>query len=223
MNGVVISRAGPDRLDVLEPLWKAMHSHHRSVAPHLEEIAPIRSDDDSWARRRLHYQRVLNDPDTFAFLAERDGRAVGYAVVKITGTESTLAVGDRVAELDSLSVLPEERGNGLGGALMDAVDDELRRRGIREISLAVMEGNHGAAHFYERRGFIPYLRFMLAQVPRHSQVLPRVVARKAGSSSATTARRRRTGRRLRRSTRGRRRSWRRRPTRRCRAAARPSS
>lgn len=165
MNGVVISRAGPERLDDLEPLWKSMQAHHRSVAPHLEQIAPIRSDDDSWARRRVHYARVLSNPDTFAFLAERDGRPVGYAVVKIAGTEATLAVGEQVADLDSLAVLPEERGNGLGGALMDAVCDELRRRGIREISLAVMEGNEGAARFYERRGFVPYLRFMLARVP----------------------------------------------------------
>jgi ribosomal protein S18 acetylase RimI-like enzyme len=162
---VVISRAGAESIDAFEPLWKAMQAHHRSVAPHLEEIAPIRSDDDSWARRRKHYERVLGDPDTFAFLAERDGRPVGYAVVKIMGTESTLEVGEQVAELDSLAVVAEERGHGLGGALMDAVYDELRRRGIREMALAVMEGNEGAARFYERRGFIPYLRYLLGRVP----------------------------------------------------------
>jgi ribosomal protein S18 acetylase RimI-like enzyme len=70
-----------------------------------------------------------------------------------------------VAELDTLSVLPEERGNGLGGLLMDAVYAELRALGIEELGVAVMAGNDRALAFYERRGFVPYLRLMLGRVP----------------------------------------------------------
>ena len=62
-----------------------------------------------------------------------------------------------MADLDTFSVLPEERGRGLGGRLLDEVYAELRRRGIGELALAVMEGNDDAVRFYERRGLIPYL------------------------------------------------------------------
>jgi hypothetical protein len=40
---------------------------------------------------------------------------------------------------------------------MDAVYAELRRRGIDELSLAVMAGNDDAVRFDERRGLVHYL------------------------------------------------------------------
>jgi ribosomal protein S18 acetylase RimI-like enzyme len=162
---ITITRAGADRIDDVEPLWHAMHQYHRSVAAHLTAVAPFRSDDESWVRRRAFYERLLARPDSFFLLAERDGSLVGYAAVGVSGTEATLEVGDRVAELASLSVLPAERGNGLGGRLLDAVFEELRRLGVEEIALAVMEGNDGAARFYERRGLVPYLRLTIGRVP----------------------------------------------------------
>jgi ribosomal protein S18 acetylase RimI-like enzyme len=165
---VAVTQAGSERLDELEPLWQAMHAHHRSVAGHLEEVAAFRSDEESWRRRRAHYERVLGEPDTFLLLAERDGRAVGCALVVVAGTEASIEVGERVADLDTLSVLPEERGRGLGGRLLDEVYAELRRRGIGELSLAVMEGNDDARRFYARRGLVPYLTFLIGPVPEDS-------------------------------------------------------
>jgi GNAT superfamily N-acetyltransferase len=165
MGEIAIGRAGTERLDDLEPLWQAMHAHHGSVAGHLAVVADFRSPEESWRRRRAHYERVLADPDTLLLLAERDGRPVGCALVVLQGTEASLEVGERVAELDTLSVLPEERGRGLGGLLMDAVEAELRRRGIEQLSLAVMAGNEPAERFYQRRGLVPYLTFMIGPVP----------------------------------------------------------
>jgi ribosomal protein S18 acetylase RimI-like enzyme len=165
VDEVEIRLAGPERLDDIEPLWQAMHAHHRSVAGHLAAVAQFRSPEESWRRRRAHYERVLAEPETFLLLAEREGRPVGCALVLITGTEATLEVGERVADLDTISVLPEERGRGLGGRLLDAVYGELRSRGIGELALAVMEGNDDAVRFYERRGLVPYLTFMIGPVP----------------------------------------------------------
>jgi len=83
----------------------------------------------------------------------------------VTGTQASLEVGERVADLDTFSVLPDERGQGPAGRLLDEVYAELRRRGIRELALVVMEGNDDAVRFYERRGLIPYLTFMIGPVP----------------------------------------------------------
>jgi ribosomal protein S18 acetylase RimI-like enzyme len=162
---VEITLAGAERLDDLEPLWRALHARHRSVDGHLATVAPFRSGEESWQRRRAHYERVLADPDTFLLLAERGRRPVGCALVRVGDTAATLQLGERVAELDTISVLPDERGQGLGGRLMDAVYAELRRRGIGELELAVMAGNDDAVRFYERRGLVPYLTFMIGRVP----------------------------------------------------------
>ena len=165
MTEIGILRAGAERIDDVEPLWHAMHQHHRAVAGHLATVAPFRSDDESWVRRRAFYERLLAQPDSFFLLAERDGRPVGYAAVAVGGTEASLVVGERVASLESLSVLPEERGQGLGRRLMDAVFEELRRLDVEEISLAVMEGNDDAWRFYERLKLVPYLRLTIGRVP----------------------------------------------------------
>ena len=104
-------------------------------------------------------------PAHLLLLAERDGRAVGCALVVVGGTEASIEVGEHVADLDTLSVLPEERGLGLGGRLLEEVYAELRRRGIGELSIAVMEGNDDARRFYARRGVVPYLTFLIGRVP----------------------------------------------------------
>jgi ribosomal protein S18 acetylase RimI-like enzyme len=162
---IEIVRGGPERLDDLEPLWLTLHDHHRSIAGHLAELAPFRTGPESWVPRRARYERVLAEKDTFLLFAERDGRPVGCALVVLTGTEATLRLGERVAELDTISILPEERGRGLGTRLLEAVYEELRRRGITELSLAVMTGNDDAVRFYERHGFKSYLGIMLGRVP----------------------------------------------------------
>ena len=40
-------------------------------------------------------------------------------------------------------------------ALLDAVDAELARRGVRDLMIGVMEGNDDARRLYERRGLVP--------------------------------------------------------------------
>jgi ribosomal protein S18 acetylase RimI-like enzyme len=51
-------------------------------------------------------------------LVAQDGRrAVGYALVHMRGAEETWATGERIAELETLTVLPGSRG--LGRALVN--------------------------------------------------------------------------------------------------------
>jgi ribosomal protein S18 acetylase RimI-like enzyme len=70
-----------------------------------------------------------------------------------TGPTTPGRWGSRWAELYSLSVLPEDRGAGVGTALLDFVDAELARLGILDMSVAVMVGNDDAQRLYEGRGF----------------------------------------------------------------------
>ena len=67
----------------------------------------------------------------------------------------TWQVGDRVAELETMYLVPEERGRGLGGLLLDTVEAELETRGIRDLAIGAVPGNTGALRFYERRGYRP--------------------------------------------------------------------
>ena len=75
-------------------------------------------------------------------------------------------VGRRWGEVVSLSVLPAERGAGVGSALLDAADHELAARDVPDLQAAVAE-NADALRFYERRGLHPAeLRLSASARPR---------------------------------------------------------
>ena len=142
-----------------------MFEHHRSLALAAAEVRPFRDPPDSWERRRHRYEEWLREPDARLFLAEREGEAVGYAVVRVRGAEASLQTGERVGELESLAVLPDARTAGVGTRLMERVYAYLRELGVKELALAVMEGNTDALRFYERHGLRPYVLLMLGRVP----------------------------------------------------------
>jgi ribosomal protein S18 acetylase RimI-like enzyme len=70
-------------------------------------------------------------------------------------TADTWVTGDRIGELESLAVLPGWRRAGIGSALLDAVDREFERIGVRDVIVGVLPGNVGAVRLYERHGFRP--------------------------------------------------------------------
>lgn len=49
-------------------------------------------------------------------------------------------------------MLPCHRGEGIGSALLDAVDEEFERLGIRDVVIGVLPGNVDSRRLYERRG-----------------------------------------------------------------------
>lgn len=164
MSDLDIRKAGLERLDDLRPLWASLHEHHASVAPDLEAIGPVRDAADSWEVRRSLYREWLAEPDAFALIAEIAGSPVGYAVVHVRGPEETWTTGP-VAELETLTVLPEFRGRGVGAALVEHVFGELRRLGVRHLTVSVIASNADAVRFYERLGLERFLVSFIGTVP----------------------------------------------------------
>jgi len=68
----------------------------------------------------------------------------GYVIARAVAGE---------AEILNLAVAPEVRGRGLGGRLLDAMLDLLRRAKVREVFLEVRRGNAPAQALYASRGF----------------------------------------------------------------------
>ncbi|GAA2809760.1 GNAT family N-acetyltransferase [Nonomuraea dietziae] len=151
---ITLRRGGAEFIGRLEPLWLALHEHHKSVQPGFAYF----SDERSWELRRSCYRRWILQEGSFILLAERHSRAVGYAFVEVqSGPDDTWVTGSRVAELKTLSVAPAERGKGVGTLLLDEVDDELNRLGIGDLLIGTLAANSGAQRLYERRGLRPVL------------------------------------------------------------------
>jgi ribosomal protein S18 acetylase RimI-like enzyme len=152
-----IRRLDLTELDVVEPLWSALREHHASVSP---DLGAPRSREDSWRRRRAQYGQWLSRPDAFVLLAELDGVPVGYAMVHLRAGSPTWPASERAGEVETLSVHPDARGRGVGTTLLRAVESELAKLGVDELSLHVVSGNDRAMAFYERHGLRPFAQWL---------------------------------------------------------------
>jgi ribosomal protein S18 acetylase RimI-like enzyme len=153
-----------ERIDEIEPMWRALYEHHASVAPHLEQLTPLRTADQSWRARRAEYERWLCEPRSFAVLASAGGAAAGYAVARVQLYVGSWETGGTVGALETLSVLPQARGEGVGRALMRGVRERFAARGVSVMEIAVVAGNDAAVRFYEREGALPFQLYMRAPV-----------------------------------------------------------
>jgi len=94
---------------------------------------------DHWARETL--QNALLDPAYLVLLSDETGFLLGWHV----GEE---------AELARLGVLANERGRGIGLALVLQALEEWQMRGVSSVFLEVRASNEVAIRLYERSGFV---------------------------------------------------------------------
>jgi ribosomal protein S18 acetylase RimI-like enzyme len=145
-----IALAGPERIDDLRPLWLELHHHHEAVS----RVQPFVDDETSWTARRAGYVEILGGGG-FVLIAEDDEGPAGYAMVRMhDGPDDSWALADRYGEVWTLVVAERARNRGIGTRLLDAVDEELARRGVSDLMIGVMEGNDDARRLYERRGLV---------------------------------------------------------------------
>jgi ribosomal protein S18 acetylase RimI-like enzyme len=105
-------------------------------------------------------ERLLGDPALGGvWLVERDGAAIGYAIVTF-GYD--LEFGGRDAYLTEIWVDPAERGGGAGGAALRLLGPALRALGVHALHLQVRPDNP-ALRLYERTGFVASPRVIMTQ------------------------------------------------------------
>jgi GNAT superfamily N-acetyltransferase len=104
---------------------------------------------DAGARERLSRDALADPPRFWTVMAERAGRVVGYGLYYFTYStflaKPTLFVED-------IFVLPDERGNGAGRAIMGALAREAVRRECGRMEWNVLDWNKPAIALYESIG-----------------------------------------------------------------------
>lgn len=151
-----------------EDEWTALN--RRAFATHPEQGAWTRADLD------LREQEPWFNPAGF-FLAERDGRLVGFHWTKIHGQDGGNGqpgqeaghAHQAIGEVYVVGVDPSERGTGLGRALTLVGLRYLRSRGLFQVMLYVDESNTPAIRLYESLGFTHWdTDVMFARAPATS-------------------------------------------------------
>lgn len=105
---------------------------------------------DSAAQER-GLTRIIQDRELGAVLvAKKENKVVG--MVNLLFTVST-ALGERVALLEDMVVIPAARGSGVGSALLAEAMEFARKQGCKRITLLTDRDNEAAQRFYAKQGF----------------------------------------------------------------------
>lgn len=96
-----------------------------------------------WSRKSFENE-VSGDPCSLSWVAEEDGRVVGYLVAWHVADE---------LHIGNLAVVPPRQGAGIASRLLSCALAGAAERRIEYVALEVRVSNERAIRFYERFGF----------------------------------------------------------------------
>ena len=150
-SGLVVRQAGPDDLDVVSEMEMGVvkyDAHFGGSIPRPATETLVRAE----ARTALGYL------PTWIWLAERGGRPIGVTIVEPPHDAAWIAGMTRpgaTAYLQTMFVRSDERGGGIGAAMVSRVHDELDARGIGVTLLHYAQVNPLSGPFWNRMGYRP--------------------------------------------------------------------
>ena len=99
---------------------------------------------DPWNERTIG--EALANPACMAYMLydTQLTKLIAYGILHVCLDEGDVA---------KIAVIPEMRGKGLGGALLDLILSDIREKGVANVFLEVRESNSAARGLYLSRGF----------------------------------------------------------------------
>jgi GNAT superfamily N-acetyltransferase len=100
------------------------------------------------------FEEMLVDPTVRIFIAEEDGKAVGYILCKLVERlVNPFTFAAPSLHVDQVSVRPTARRHGVGLALMQRAEKLAKEWDVQRIQLDSWDFNIDAHAFFERMGF----------------------------------------------------------------------
>ncbi|WP_100445228.1 GNAT family N-acetyltransferase [Glycomyces xiaoerkulensis] len=151
MSAIDIRPALPAELrDAAGLRWSWEHEH--PPVPRIDRERYVEAFAE-WAARHTESHRCL--------VAARDGQVVGMAWLAVASRPPTPRDFDRACgDLQSVYVLPDERGRGVGGRLVAAVLELARDLGLFRVTV---QAGSESVPFYTRQGFAATAGLLIAE------------------------------------------------------------
>ncbi len=112
---------------------------------HLPRVMEIERASQGSPWSEASFRNELTSPQSIFLVALLEGSAVGFGGAWILADE---------AHVTTLAVHPDQRKQGIGRRLMDAILEEAVKRGAVCATLEVRAGNPAAIALYEGMGFV---------------------------------------------------------------------
>ncbi|BCG60768.1 GNAT family N-acetyltransferase [Paenibacillus sp. URB8-2] len=132
-------------LELVKPLWERLRDHHASLSKYFSEHISRNTFEE---RSRDLFNK--SKQGSLKIILAREAvttELIGYCISSISEMKQ--------GEIDSIFILDDFRGMGIGNALMKRTLDWFETNGIHNICLSVLFGNEPALKFYEKYGFYP--------------------------------------------------------------------
>lgn len=138
-------------------------AHREAVVP--PDLASLDGYRDLDAALRDDVEALLHDPKAIVLLGERDGVVVGYVTGRTEYDPRRLHA--RRGIVEDWWVEPEERGQGMGRALIEGLMSAFRRAGCSVAESLTWAANSGARAAHLAAGFVEVqVRYRMLIPPR---------------------------------------------------------
>jgi ribosomal protein S18 acetylase RimI-like enzyme len=140
-----ITLASTGQVDEITSLWVDLADSQRAHGSHI-----LPDENRATARDAVLRHSVADE----LLVAVDEGAVLGFVMFTVESGEYQQ---DRTRGLiRNIYVRPEDRGQGIGTALLEAAESHLADRDADTVGLEVMADNEAARRFYRRHGYEPH-------------------------------------------------------------------
>jgi len=154
---VRIRKARLEDVPVLERMEESYARDQRKlVLKENPKLRPYMQRRQGQAREiRKWLRKCIRSTNTLVFLAELEGEPIGFSVISIQ-TNPPIRRLRRHGSIDLLYVEKVHRGQGVSSSMMKVALAWFQRRGVRHLSLQVINDNRLARAIYDKWGFYDF-------------------------------------------------------------------
>jgi ribosomal protein S18 acetylase RimI-like enzyme len=124
------------------------HEHQTTLVP--DWGGPARSSEEAWAGFESGFARWIGERQGFCIAARREDRVVGFVLCTAEEGDVDWDTGDPMGYIDTLGVVADERGRGIGSQLIERSIARFRELGFKSFMIEALPENEGAIRLYQR-------------------------------------------------------------------------
>jgi len=145
-------------VEAVVSLWREFMAHQEGPEPR------FRRAPEAEARFREIARAALEPGPSRFLVAAKGGQIVGYTLGRVASNPPTLSP-PRYGYVAELFVRPEERGQGLGRRLYQALGAWFQEQGVTSVQLRVLATNREGQRFWRALGFTDFMDILWRGLP----------------------------------------------------------